>query len=55
MGDIGGSIAKFMAATLGVVVVALVLLNPSGDTAAANAGGTLYKDIVGAFVRPSGK
>lgn len=46
-------IKPFMLATLSVIVVALILRNPSGDTAAANAGGTLYGDIVGAFVKPS--
>ena len=46
-------IEKFMAATLVVVVVALVLFNPSGDKAAAQAGGTLYGDIVGSFIKPA--
>lgn len=49
----GDKIAAFMAATLGVVTVALILYNPSGDKAAAEAGGTLYGDIVGSFVKPS--
>lgn len=44
---------KFMSATLIAVVAALVLYNPSGDKAAAQAGGTLYGDIVGSFIKPS--
>lgn len=47
------AVEKFMMGTLSVIVVALILLNPSGDKAAADAGGTLYGDIVGAFVKPS--
>lgn len=42
-------VEKFMSATLVVIGIGLVLTHPSGDTAAANAGGSLYKSIVGAF------
>lgn len=49
----GDKVAVFMSATLGVITLALVLYNPSGDKGAAAAGGTLYGDIVGAFVKPS--
>ena len=51
--DFGATIKAFMLGTLTVIALALVLRNPSGDTAAAGAGGTLYQDIVGSFVKAS--
>lgn len=44
---------KFMGLTFGAIIVALLLFNPSGDKAAAQAGGTLYGDVVGSFIKPA--
>lgn len=46
-------IQPFMLGTLSVIVIALVLRNPSGTKAAGQAAGTLYGDIVSSFVKPS--
>ena len=47
------AIEKFMALTLGVVALALVLTNPQGATAAGGAAGGLYQSVVGAFFKPN--
>lgn len=46
-------VEKFMATTLGVVALALVLTNPQGDQAAGNALVNIYQGVVSAFFKPT--
>lgn len=45
-------IEKFMAGTLFLMGLGLILTNPAGDKAAGSALGNLYQSIVGAFYKP---
>lgn len=44
---------KVMAATFATIGLALVLTNPQGTKQAGSSAGSLYQNIVGAFVKPS--
>lgn len=46
-------IEKIMSATFVTIGIALILTNPQGTRQAGDSAGSLYKSIVGAFVRPS--
>lgn len=46
-------VEKFMAGTLVLIGVALVLSNPNGTKQAGTSAGGLYQSIVGAFVKPA--
>lgn len=47
------NVEKFMAGTLVLIGLALVLSNPAGTKQAGSSASGLYQSIVGAFVKPS--